>query len=506
MSDYGIVFGLLDISSRMEDPAVAARLRSFTISWSRYGYHGPIIENNNVNSILDQALNLGYSHCLIQSYGHIISEDWHAPHWNRINFHAAIKRLVDEHEFFAAGHILEGNGTWYGLSDQCLLVNLEYYARLGRPDYHRVVTHPIRLPKPLRGVDSTVTGLGPSWLRPSRDDEQDLLPSTLGWNFVNAGLKGGGQILSFSEAIRRNELNLYTQDSTNARNFARCLTRDQFQDWPGAGEAALTGDQNRFLDGVALQMNNVKRGVFLWNVEPYTDVQSLPPAFVPPLGTLYSVASGLKPNIILHSHGFDHDTRVVFFDYSLNALRIKKLMLEEWDGEDYPRFLQYVFKKFPSPETFYHLWAGLSPGQLRAEDITAYWQDETEKWGGANAIKDHWASYRTLQHEYVHCDILTAPDKLLSRMHADSRSVIWWSNAFFTVYSNWLYTVEERKTIYDSWVRCLARKHPRLFLYGADYNNTSVNFIQAESYLDQYQEVGGDYLRPSKLHKYEIAF
>ena len=51
--------------------------------------------------------------------------------------------------------------------------------------------------------------------------------------------------------------------------------------------------------------------------------------------------------MILHKFGFYDDTEIVFYDYSKQALAFKKLLLKEWDGEDYPSFLDYAVAKIP---------------------------------------------------------------------------------------------------------------------------------------------------------------
>ncbi len=66
--------------------------------------------------------------------------------------------------------------------------------------------------------------------------------------------------------------------------------------------------------------------------------------------------------------------------------------------------------------------------------------------------------------------------------------------------------MDERKEIYDAWIRKLAAHNPDIFLYGSDCNNVSVNYIQAKPYLDRYSELGGSHLNPVKLHKHELRF
>jgi hypothetical protein len=273
---------------------------------------------------------------------------------------------------------------------------------------------------------------------------------------------------------------------------------------PEVADDPMTAGQKDFLRTAAVQTRSVRRGVFVWNVEPYADVEQPPPEFEGPVTTLYSVAAGFKSNHILRTHGFGPRTRVIFFDYSRQGLTFKKLLRDEWDGEDYPMFLRYVLRKLPPPETYYPMWMDLTPDKIDWSDMEKTWQSELACWGGPQAFKDHWQKYRRLAHEYVHCDLLDRGQPLLDRMERQPGAVIWWSNAFFTVLSNWQYTLPERKAIYDGWIEQLVRRNPDLWLYGFDYNNTAVNHLRAGPYRDAYVREGGDYLKPAPLHCVQI--
>ena len=501
----GLVFGLLDIAVRIENPVLAAKLRSFTITWSRFGFYDLIIENNDINKILDEAVERGYEYCLIQAYGHVIGEFWYPQHWERRDFRSALEDWIENHDFFVAGHIMSGQDDGYGLSTQCLLVNLSHYQKFDRPAFNRESSEPIQLMKPVPNTAYAYNGDLPLQLR-SSDELETYTPKYPGWNFIDISLKNKKTVYSFNETINASKSSLYSDINPDIKEFTNYLDQGILNHERNGSNNHLPDNHKKFLNVIDLQTKNSRRGVFIWNLESYTDIEIPPPEFKSPLSALYSVASGFKPNRILHTHGFDNHTKVVFFDYSSNALEVKKLLHQEWDGEDYPRFLKYVFKKFPYPETFYHLWAELTPDSINWDDMYRFWQDEIDKWGSEQEIKNHWAAYRELEHVYVPCNILTEQDKLLAHIERQPNAVIWWSNAFFTVYSNWYYTLDERKQIYDEWVRRLVAKNPDIYLNGSDYNNISVNFIQAKPYLDQYSKHGNSYLDPYKLNKLEIRF
>ena len=125
-------------------------------------------------------------------------------------------------------------------------------------------------------------------------------------------------------------------------------------------------------------------------------------------------------------------------------------------------------------------------------------------WGTAEVFRDHWQSYVELQHEYVDCNLMTDPTPLLDQIVNEPSAIIWWSNAFFTVYGNWFYSLEQRKQVYDNWIQQIAERNPDLYLFGSDYNNVNVNAIRAGEYWDAYQRAGSDWLNPSRLSKTEM--
>jgi hypothetical protein len=499
----GLVFGLLSSAKRNGDERLCEHLRSLTISWSRYGYYGRIIESDNLDEILSKSADAGYRWCFVQASGHMIGENWYPRHWNRVPLEVAIKNWIEQRDFLVGATIIGDEDQGYGLDDQCLLVDLQRYIALGRPKFGEPSTAEIECIRPevfhmAEGSGSMLRYLGPS------DHLQRRVPTNRGWKLIDASLRNGLQVHELGEAIEQNLmcLDLVSGDQT-----------DCIRQYIGFGIAAFKGDdailapeRQRLLRSVDTQVKNARRGVFLWNLESYEDVSVAPRDFERPVSSLYTVAAGLKPNMILRNLGMDEKTRVVFFDYSDEALEVRRMIDTEWNGEDYPDFIRQVFRKHPHPETFYQLWAGLTPDKIAWEDVDRLWQTELERWGGAAAIRDHWQRYRRLEHEYIACNLLADRQPLLDRIRREKNAVIWWSNAFFTVFSNWLYTIDQRREIYLGWVREVAGRNPDLFLYGSDFNNISVNHVRAGAYLSRLTSEGYDYLNPLKVNQCEIRF
>jgi hypothetical protein len=499
----GLVFGLLDISSRIPGNQLAEKFRNFTIAWSRFGYHDDILESDSIEELLDEALQLGYSHCLVQSYGHVIGETWIPEHWEQVDFQTALKQWIDHHDFLVTGTIISDNAGSFGLDDGCILVDLRHYAALGKPAFGEPSTETIEVIKPAVRMEPAPDNNRIQSLEPQAE-KVNVTPLLAGWNFIDASLQADLKVFNFDKSIDGSRISLYDPSEQKMLAFSRYLDTELGDFSRTESNTELSNGQLRFLESIDSQVKESRKGVFLFNLESYQDVLEQPEGFSPPISSLYSVTAGFKPNMMLQAMGFDESTRMVFFDYSTTALKMRKVINSEWDGEDFPRFVRYLMKQFPPGEVFYQLWAGLSPDEIAWGDLEKLWQNEIEKWGSESAFKEHWTAFRTIRHEYVHCNLLTDRNNLLSAIDDRPNAAIWWSNAFFTIYSNWLYTADDRKKIYDTWLDELVERNPDIFIYGSDYNNINVNHIRAGEYLGRYLADGENCLKPGRYFRHEI--
>ena len=503
MGSNDIVFGLLDVSAAIRDPLVASKYRDFTLSWSRYGYRGPVIEAETLEGILARALARGSRFCLIQAYGHIIRETWIPGHWGREDFHSLLARSVRDEDFLVRGWLVGGGSDWYGLDPRCCLVNLEVYRRLGAPPLSAGLGVETEVPQ-CDAAASSSRAEGIEALVPDpRGGTRMATPRRFAWSLIALSLRHGIAVRSLHESFGRLTLSLEPEDRARTRAFARYL-RDGLSQYERGADAELGPGQVEFLDLMDTQTKNARRGVFLFNIEPYADVETPPSGFESPVTTLYSVAAGFKPNRILATHGMGSDTRVVYFDYSRRALEVRRRIVEGWDGADFPAFIRTLFEEFPHTDTHYFMWADLSPLEVDWGDVERMWAGELERWGGAAAFAEHWRAYSRLEHEYLCLDIVDQAPELLARIRPEARAAVWWSNAFFTMYSNWHRTGDQRRDRYERWSEGLARRAPEILVYGSDYNNVSVNSVRAAEYWRRYREGGGTPLEPCSINSHSI--
>ncbi|MEZ6102381.1 MAG: hypothetical protein R3E01_25865 [Pirellulaceae bacterium] len=466
MNHNRLALGILDTSQQIGDPYAAAFFRDKTLSWSRYGYREEIFEGKSLAEIAAAATATaaGFRYCVVIPYGAVPTEQWRIQAAGSGDFFTSLMRWIERQQFSMGGTPNVTDGS-FPIGGGCIVFDLHQFQQLRASD---IASPDFDLPHagdhvglPFRLLDED-----------AQSQLLDLQPTcTLRRDVILR--YAGGNITSFdSESCQR------------------------------AGE--LSEEQIAFLQAVSTQASRARRGVFLWNIESYADIEAPIDDFNGPVSTLYSVAAGFKPNRILQTHGFSNDTKVVYFDYSRQALDVRRFIVEHWDGDDFPDFVSDIFQAFPAPDTYYQLWDNATPQTVPWDDIHRVWQLELQCWGGSRALQQHWRGYRQLQHEYVPCDLLTGAFELVDRLTDESSAVIWWSNAFFTMYGNWLYPADHRERTYRRWMEQLAVRCPQLNLYGSDVGNACVNGLRAAEYWDEYRQFDGNGLQTRRLCRTEI--
>jgi len=469
MSTGELILGVLDTTQKMDSLKLSMKCRDFTISCSRFDYFGHVIEASSVDEILERASRTDADHCLVQAYGHVSIRYRDAERGIVTNFVKAVREWASEHDFVVAGRIVGGGEDgWYGLDDLCFLVSLAEYRALGKPSFHPG-DGPERLPATTEERAENSEGSPLRALHPAAG-EITAEPRSPGWRLIAASLERGKPVRDFDDLLYRCRYDLRVEPEEEATVTA--YLGDGIFDYTSGESEGLSEDWRGFLDFVKDQAKHAKRGVFLGNWEGYGDVEEPPEGFRGPVSNVYGVAAGFKPNRILETHGFSEDTRVVFFDYSEVALGLREALVTEWDGTDFPGFIESVAGRFP--DAFYQLWGNAEPGALDLDLVADRWQTELGLWGGDAAFREHWSRYRELRHRFVPCDLFADPAPLLEAIEPGPGSVMWWSNAFHSLNGVWFYHFEKRQLLYRRWLHAVAAADPGLWIYGTDVDNRGI--------------------------------
>lgn len=444
------VVGIYDDTRMSNNLTQAEKNKEITEFFTRFKYFGPIIVKESINEVLDEALTHAVDYCIVQSVGHIIRD---------VQFFHFIEKWIESQDFFITGHIMDknkknlnnpkGDEGYYGLHKQCMLVNLKYYEKFDKPVFGIKNSGEAFLVKAERHAKDIHDDYTPLSLKPT-EDTQICTPLVDGWNFINTSLANDLTVYNFHPKIRESKQYIYPKTSV--------------------------ADLEHQLSWISNIVDFAPKCVFFWNTENYSDLKYI--KMPKPLKKLYAVAASFKPNMILHHFGFYDDTEVVFYDYSKPALAFKKLLLKEWDGVDYPRFLDYAQRKYKIDET-----GGNETQTLTRNEL---WQREIAWWGSEEAIKNHWDRYKKLKHTFIHTDICENPLKVSNLITEEENSAIWWSNAFHTVGAQYVRGVSGVKECYENWLNQINTKNPNIWILGKDYLDRPVEGERLREYLNAY--------------------
>ena len=439
-----------------DDPKFASRnmtiqekRKEITEFFTRFKYFGPIIYGNSVNDVLDKALEHDVEYCVVQAVGHIVRDG---------SFFKIIEKWMDKKNFFVTGHIMdketpnsnwaEGNG-YYGLHKQCILVNLNYYKKFDKPVWGEA-KHKLDKPEHLAAANRHAKDIHddytPLAVMPT-EETKVCTPLVDGWNFINTSLENGLTVYNFHPKIRDAKEFVYPTSSIE--------------------------DLQTQLSWVNNIVNYAPQCVFLWNTETYLDLKYC--KIQEPVRHLYTLAASFKPHIILNTFNFEDDAIVNFYDYSKPALAYKKMMLKQWNGEDYPAFINWARKKYQFNETH---------GTLTEHETDDFlWQREISWWGGEDRIKEHWKRYKRLKHTWTHVDISKDCKPITSRIVNEPGSVIWWSNAFHTVNAHYLHGLRGVTSSYKTWIDEITKQNPNIWILGKDFLDRPVEGGQIKDYV-----------------------
>lgn len=444
------VVGIYDDTRMSQNLTQAQKNKEITEFFTRFKYFGPIIVKDSINEVLDEALTCGVDFCIVQSVGHIIKD---------VQFFNFIEKWIEKQDFFITGHIMDKNSKnlnnpkgekgYYGLHKQCMLVNLKYYEKFDKPVFGEKTKDSEFVVKAQRHVKDIHDDYTPLSLK-STEELTVCTPLVDGWNFINTSLANDLTVYNFHPKIREYKQYIYPKTS-----------------------AAELEHQLSWITNIA---NYAQNCVFFWNTENYSDLKYV--NIEKPVERLYAVAASFKPNMILNRYGFTDDCEIVYYDYSKPALAFKKMLVREWDGEDYPRFLDYAQKKYRIDET-----GGNETQYLSRKEL---WDRELKWWGSEKAIKDHWDRYKNLKHTYVHSDICVNPEKVTNLIVPNQNSIIWWSNAFHTVGAQYLRGLTGVKSCYETWINQINNRNPYIWILGKDYLDRPIEGDRLKDYFNAY--------------------
>jgi len=231
---------------------------------------------------------------------------------NGDNFFKAIEKATFQ-DYFIQGHVADRKDGYYELHDQCYLINLSIYKKLGYPsigsfsyyDSHEQI-------EPHRSDENIHDDYTPVWIKPG-SSRRRYEHKWHGWNILSIALDNNLPVIVFNEDIRNNK-------------------KFYYPDYEPSFQLA-----HEYLYGK--QIISSQAFFYPFNTEQYNTSN------VDSINQLVTQASGLNWIDYLINNNYSKGTIVNFVDNNTFALETMKY-ITEWNGEDYPQMLEdYVLSR-----------------------------------------------------------------------------------------------------------------------------------------------------------------
>lgn len=451
----GLTFAIWDRSDAIKNDFVSKRCRDLTTFYIDSCFPGvSYLEHSNIDALLRTAAATNSRWLLVQARGHLLL---------RFDFYQELERFLASppSSFLIMGHILDRKDQYFEIHNQCFLINLDLYRKLGQPAFglEQPGTLPsisTRLPKPIRSPDNFHDDYTPPWLKPDGTNEAEYSNLKDGHGIIAASLRAGLNVQGFPSQLRDKKHFLYPEASTS--EFERCL-----RDPSLAPNQEMNQGQRRFLSGMRQNWFACRSSIFLFNTDDIRNTQRVIPSGKN-LDALYSVASGFRPLKLLEMNGFRSSTRVVYFDYSQAALDFRKELHEQFDGLNFVDFLKNRGTRFrfgnyqarpANAEEVPHGEAQFAEqfhSEPNYDTLNSLWNRTTDAFGGSKAFQRLWQDSRQLPHQFVFTDLFNTPSALTDLLQADhaEHSLVWWSNSFTTESTRTFMPVEHIQRAYKN--------------------------------------------------------
>ena len=298
-----IVFIFLDRIATCQSTWTAELIKNLSdyVLTKIVGHGFNVLQGIDENALLKEAAK-DYTHAVVLSTG--------TEFINGDEFFNEVEKLVyGSYEFFLMGHVPDRGDGYYELHEQCYIINLNKYTKLGQPVVGEFAFYsPHFQIDPMRSIDNIHDDYTPVWIK-SGHMLKEFKHKWHGWNIISVALAAGECVEVFPESFRNNKKYYYPNYEPSFIPASTYLY----------GKQAVAG-QTLF---------------YPFNTEQLVDVE-----FEGPIGQLIIQASGLQWAKYLLKYGYDNNTVVRFVDYNLFALECMHEVVSNWKGKDYSTFVK----------------------------------------------------------------------------------------------------------------------------------------------------------------------
>jgi len=294
----------------------------------------------------------------------------------------------------------------------------------------------------------------PHWIESNGDaHEYTVKEMQVGSQVIREFIEMGYRIINIPEHIRKNKFHLYPDQQW--QNFSDFLHGKEY--------TGTIYEQKTYAELVDHLDNQVQKQYYVLNTEPLQR-----PVVDKKIAHYIGVSAGLKLAATMIKNGFDENTCVTHFDFSIYGLQFQKFIHEQWDGDI--ATYEKVCNKFQSLHADSFI---CEPRGTYIENLE-YILKQIEC--TAQEFKSSWQQYQSIKINLKQLNLYNKQDQVqLNNICREfDTNYLWISNAFWMEYSLVKHGKEKLKEIRDNLIKELSSTGKKIYLDVEDTWNQGI--------------------------------
>jgi MoaA/NifB/PqqE/SkfB family radical SAM enzyme len=385
---------------------------------------------DNFDLAMAHARDNKFDYVFLQSVGNLVRKNVLLEHMNSY--------VLSNPDFFMLAFTLDWEsevGTnWVECHHQMAFINVSTWKKLNCPNYGRWETVAEELPNYTRSAENFHDKYTPHWMEGTTGTSLKTRTKQ-GWGYIKAALAAGMRIDNFTTEMRDCRWYIYPEADSNLL-FEAIQTKDR---------SKLTNpNQRRWISSLVIPPQ-----IWIYNSERYSYMFPLYNTTI-----YFGPAAGFK---YLELLTFNDSVKFIFYDYNQESLDWLKKLHAEWDGNDYPAYLE------AQPDDTKSLYKYIHSGIEENQGILF------REFGGEDTFKELWARFKSSNVQFVSCNLFEL-DQVKSLLHRADRDEVffYYSNIFATDVTTTIYNLDNVKIIYQDFISLIYKYFPEAKTFGTD--------------------------------------
>jgi len=333
----------------------------------------------------------------------------------------------------------ERGKDWIECHHQMMVINTHKWKQLGSPKFGKWETVEEMLPNYIRSEENFHDKYTPYWIQ-GVPGHTSKVRSRGGWGFVKAALEHGVRIDNFTQDMRNCRLFVYPETDSE-KLWDAFNTHD--------AKLVTNPNQKKWIGNLAPMPT-----IWVYNSEHYKFNIKFDHC-----DTYVGPSAGFKYLDILTNRD---SINYIFYDFHQKSLDWIKHLKENWDGNDFPGFLEKQDNVYKSCFKYIH------------KDIFVNQKKLFNDFGGEEQFKTLWTKFKSCNAEFVLCDLYNPQEVelLLSKVPKTSTPFIYYSNIFSTDFTLIYRTADYVESYREEIINFIIEQYPTSITHGTNVNGT----------------------------------